>query len=274
MNMKGTSDLFELTPRDEHKIKEILGDAFVFYRDGLYLDMIVAYKHDLLVPFAHHINQVYIQRTSIPELLIESILAVAMFNCDNKYCYLYHTNELMRLGFGEEDIINLMDHFILPKHIPEKKKWEEVLKLTHFNFRRKDAFIFDATKTIRNILTKDEYVHYLQIMAMANVVFQLLVSFDKELNIDNEPKYKKVDSNEFLDHIKKIVKYIEWRDSNGIKHEFLTMCSYCKNIRTEDGEWIRFERALQTELLKPNTDFSHGICDSCFTRLSVEMGEE
>lgn len=46
--------------------------------------------------------------------------------------------------------------------------------------------------------------------------------------------------------------------------EFMTICSSCKNIRDDRGEWIPIERCMH-DLYGP--DFSHGICLSCAAKL-------
>lgn len=270
--METTTD-FQMTASEKEEILDILGDARPIFENGLYVDMIVAYHHNLLEPFAYHVRKVYIETKTLSNQLIESIFAVAMFNCDNKYCYLYHTGELLRLGFSEQEILNLTDHFILPKGFPEKGKWEEVLKLTHFMFRRRDAFAFDASRAIREKLTPAEYDHYLQVLSLGNVIFQLLVAFDQEINIDHEPQYKMVDSNEFNENIKRFLKYCETRDNQETRENILTICSYCKNIKSSDGNWLRIERVLQTEMLDSRTEFSHGICESCYEKAVQDLNK-
>lgn len=40
----------------------------------------------------------------------------------------------------------------------------------------------------------------------------------------------------------------------------LPICSFCKNIRNEAGEWERLEKYIS---LRSEAEFSHGICPSC-----------
>jgi len=44
----------------------------------------------------------------------------------------------------------------------------------------------------------------------------------------------------------------------------LTICSSCRSIRNEEGEWQRFERYIADHA---GTQFSHGMCPSCFCKL-------
>lgn len=60
--------------------------------------------------------------------------------------------------------------------------------------------------------------------------------------------------------------------SNYFKHGgmVITMCSWCKKIRIDDGSWVEIETALDT--LKPFHNealpsISHGICQHCHFRV-------
>ena len=41
----------------------------------------------------------------------------------------------------------------------------------------------------------------------------------------------------------------------------LPICSYCKNIRDEDGEWMRLEAYIGQ---RSSAEFTHGVCPACF----------
>jgi len=49
----------------------------------------------------------------------------------------------------------------------------------------------------------------------------------------------------------------------------LTICSSCKRICNEEGEWQRFEKYLADHA---GTQFSHGMCPSCFRKLFPGVG--
>ena len=40
----------------------------------------------------------------------------------------------------------------------------------------------------------------------------------------------------------------------------LTICSFCKNIRTSDGQWERLEKVISE---RSEATFSHGYCPAC-----------
>lgn len=62
----------------------------------------------------------------------------------------------------------------------------------------------------------------------------------------------------------------EFRDITkllGLKKGIISICSYCRKIREEDGHWVSFEDYLQKHT---GADFSHGICDECNDSLLSE----
>jgi PAS domain S-box-containing protein len=46
--------------------------------------------------------------------------------------------------------------------------------------------------------------------------------------------------------------------------EFLPICSYCKSIRDDEDYWHSLEAYISTHT---NTQFSHGVCPTCFERV-------
>lgn len=48
----------------------------------------------------------------------------------------------------------------------------------------------------------------------------------------------------------------------------IPICSWCKDIRTEDGYWESVERYLASH---PDVAYTHGICPSCEGRLAPEL---
>jgi len=50
---------------------------------------------------------------------------------------------------------------------------------------------------------------------------------------------------------------------------FLSICSYCKRIRTEEQSWEQMERYISDH---SNAQFSHGICPSCFEKAKADFG--
>ena len=49
---------------------------------------------------------------------------------------------------------------------------------------------------------------------------------------------------------------------------FLSICSYCKRIRTEEQSWEQMERYISDH---SHAQFSHGICPSCFEKAKKDF---
>lgn len=50
---------------------------------------------------------------------------------------------------------------------------------------------------------------------------------------------------------------------------FLSICSYCKRIRTEEQNWEQMERYISDH---SHAQFSHGICPTCYEKAKAEFG--
>ncbi|MBI5743487.1 MAG: hypothetical protein HY952_02950 [Elusimicrobia bacterium] len=51
----------------------------------------------------------------------------------------------------------------------------------------------------------------------------------------------------------------------------LPICSSCKKIRNEKGEWDKIETYLRRQL--PETDFSHGLCPGCAKKMYPKFSD-
>jgi len=54
-------------------------------------------------------------------------------------------------------------------------------------------------------------------------------------------------------------------------HGLLPICVYCKQIRSEDGEWVRLEKYVREHT---HADFSHGLCPECYKTHYPEIYKE
>jgi DNA-binding response OmpR family regulator len=50
---------------------------------------------------------------------------------------------------------------------------------------------------------------------------------------------------------------------------FLSICSYCKRIRTEEQQWEQMERYISDH---SQAQFSHGICPACYEKAKADFG--
>ncbi len=51
--------------------------------------------------------------------------------------------------------------------------------------------------------------------------------------------------------------------------DILPICSYCKNIRDDEGSWERMEIYISSH---SDTKFSHGICPDCLAKVRKDAG--
>lgn len=82
--------------------------------------------------------------------------------------------------------------------------------------------------------------------------------------IDDHAIVEEVTSSPILD-AKGDVDYVveEFRDVTallGLHKGIITICSYCRKLRDEDGQWVSFEAYFHKHT---GAKFSHGICENC-----------
>ena len=53
--------------------------------------------------------------------------------------------------------------------------------------------------------------------------------------------------------------------------DIIPICSYCHDIRTDEGAWSQIDRYIQKN---SNIKFSHGICPECLKKQRAELGLE
>ncbi|TFG88618.1 MAG: response regulator transcription factor, partial [Candidatus Atribacteria bacterium] len=51
----------------------------------------------------------------------------------------------------------------------------------------------------------------------------------------------------------------------------LPICSYCKKIKDEQGNWQRIETYIRT---RTKANFSHGICSECLQKLDLGLDSD
>ncbi len=54
-----------------------------------------------------------------------------------------------------------------------------------------------------------------------------------------------------------------------ILKDILPICSYCKNIRDDEGSWKQMESYISSH---SDTQFSHGICPDCLVKVRQDTG--
>ena len=78
--------------------REIMGDAMNLFRDkqvSRFLE--VAYQKGFLRQLSDHMNRVYGHTNAISDIrIIESLLSVALYHCNNNYCFIVHSSPVQR----------------------------------------------------------------------------------------------------------------------------------------------------------------------------------
>lgn len=72
------------------------------------------------------------------------------------------------------------------------------------------------------------------------------------------------------------VEYVieEFRDITqllGLKKGIISICSYCRKVRDEDGTWLSIEAYIEKHT---GAKFSHGICEDCNEALFSEFDQK
>lgn len=74
---------------------------------------------------------------------------------------------------------------------------------------------------------------------------------------------KPVDPDELHARLHVAERILGLREELNALEGLLPICSYCKRIRNERGEWSQLEGYIEK---RSAAEFSHGICPDCFTR--------
>jgi hypothetical protein len=111
---------------------------------------------------------------------------------------------------------------------------------------------FDALEFIVNLSTryeKFEIDEFVTVAIFLSIVFGLM-AFKKSLQLSKQ--------NEAL--ISQKEKLLKALDEIKILEGILPICSYCKKIENENGEWQQVELYIHRNT---EADFSHGACPDC-----------
>ncbi len=185
--------------------------------------------------------------------IVESILAVGMNHCDNKYCAIMHSFFLTKYGFTNNEVRDVIERQILPNQIKNKVKWEKVLRITSMMF---NSYLLPASsfETIRSILSAAEYDDYCCIIGLAYNLKFFIECYRTEIDIKKESIV--IDTPSGID----LVKYFEenYFETHLEKRPVFSICCNCKDLKDSEGQWHPVEKFI--DQLPQNANFSHGIC--------------
>ena len=93
--------------------------------------------------------------------------------------------------------------------------------------------------------------------------------------IDDDAIVEEITTTPIFDNKGDVIYVVEeFRDISellGLNKGIIGICSYCRKIRDEDGQWVTFEAYLHKHT---SADFSHGICEECNEIVSNDLNLE
>ena len=185
----------------------------------------------------------------------ETLQVVIRSPCQNQYCTVMHSRQLMDLGFSFAEIRILIERQRPPERLGGKGLWQNTL------YRLNSAFpgphiASTLYASLHGVQDADvvEGIHAVVAFSLFHEFF--LDAYSDKLNAEKEPLLRSMQS-----HIKELIDYL---DARSTQHGGLvTICSVCKDLQV-DADWT----AIETEIgsLPSNTQFSHGVCPRCIVR--------
>lgn len=98
--------------------------------------------------------------------------------------------------------------------------------------------------------------HLYQSLLFLFLIGGLFFSYLYMLRSNRLLKKEKIKTGQAIDEVK-------------VLREIIPICSYCHNIRDDDGAWNRIEEYLSAH---SDAKFSHGICPKCLTKARADAG--
>ena len=253
----------------ENKLIDVcLGQAATLF-DGNYPQIIrTAVKHNYGSILGKLLNDAFFyERKGIAEpLVIEALLSLALLHCSNRYCFVMHSLRLSHFDLNSKEVISLFDSMNFPETVAESEKWSEVLRITFDLFKNKTESYCKNIDAVSVLLSKDEFLHYRNILALIAFLEFLSHFYHKEVFIENESTiamYKK--------EVDVYIKYYEEyksKNKNDLRLPVLVICSYCNALKDNNGTWHHVLDILPSIPL--NATFTHSICDKCLSKATEE----
>lgn len=121
---------------------------------------------------------------------------------------------------------------------------EEMLKLTSYARKKADSFI-ELSETMQSDIERIS-----QVLTIAGVLISLIIAIISTKLVQNAEKLLQNEN----DKLKKALDEIQ------VLRGILPICSFCKNIRNDQGYFEQIEGYIHKH---SGVDFSHTICPSC-----------
>ncbi|MEM9453390.1 MAG: hypothetical protein AAGF11_04375 [Myxococcota bacterium] len=253
----------ERPPPSDEALTQALGPAASLFRGTYTLLVRTCYDHGLVPSLGKHLEQVYFHAKHIRDpRVIESLLSIALHHCENQYCYTLHSTWLLGMQVHFDQIAGLLELLEAPEGITDRKKWSMVIRCTYFAFLDDSTFATNMS-LVRRFLAPEEYQDYVHILALVGFLRTVLLCFPEQIDLHREPLLTGYGLSEQTHRILALSKARLATQANR-HHELVSLCMYCKDLRTENDRWVPIETCLDE--LSPNTYFSHGICPKCYQK--------
>ena len=220
-----------------------------------------AFKHGYAKSLWSLIDRMDRPDFSIPMIITEAVQVLAHSICDNRYCAVFHSFNMIDLGYNEAEVLTILETQQLPERDQVLKRWETTLRLlaVHFQAPSTSNSLFAQLARHHN----DQELEDLGVLiAYCNLDRFILEYFSDEIDLRSEPRIVKRASftNDLL---------MSFTTFQGKKKPIVTLCSLCKSVQTEQG-WIVIEEAIPK--IPGNALFSHGYCPPCLQQTLAAEG--
>ena len=222
----------------------------------------VAFENGYAKTLVPLLDRVYFNQTfSIPPIIVDAAQVLAHAICDNNYCAVFHSVNMVDLGFDPGEVKTLIQSQQLPSRYTDLKRWEETLQLI--------AVQFQSPSTANALFSKLAHLHKGQelsdlgaLIAFCNLDRFILEFFSDEIDLHAEPMI--VERAAYSDDL-----VLSFTQIHGEEKPIVGMCSVCKAIETKHA-WLAIEEAIPK--IPGNALFSHGYCPSCLESVLADQG--
>jgi len=128
-----------------------------------------------------------------------------------------------------------------------EKLESKMRELTLYARKKADSFMSLAR------LRMDQVEHIVIFLTVAGVMVSGLIAFFTTSRVRQDEKMLRAER----DNLQKALAEIK------TLHGILPICSFCKQIRDEKGQWKKMEEYIQEH---SDANFSHGICQDCLEK--------
>lgn len=172
----------------------------------------------------------------------------------------YHRGEkeiVAKSGYYCERVLQTKDMLLVPNALADEE-WKDNpdLKLNMISYLGLPILLPDGTPFGTLCVLDNKENSYSKIFQTLLQKFRNLIQKDLEIIFLNQV---------LGDRNRRLTDYMEeLQIMRGMKH----ICTYCKSIQNDNGEWHPIEDYL---LKNPEADFSHSVCPQCIHKLQRDM---